>query len=600
MKAPIEILKNVFGYPSFRDSQEKIVNTVISGESCLVIMPTGGGKSLCFQIPAIAIDGLAIVFSPLIALMQDQVETLCQAGVKAAYWNSTLNLDEVRDIEKRVAFNDLDLLYVAPERINTSSFQSLISKAKISLIAIDEAHCMAQWGHDFRPDYLNLSEIRNKLPHVPLIALTATADSDTRKEIQQRLQLEKSPLFLSGFDRPNIEYRIQVKQNAKSQLLNFIEKEYPNSTGIVYCLSRKKVEATASFLQGHGIKALPYHAGLAADIREKNQRLFLQDNSIVMVATIAFGMGIDKPDVRYVAHMDLPKSIEAYYQETGRAGRDGLPSTAWMIYSLADVVMMRQMIESGSNLSFQSIEKQKLNSLLALAETSECRRKVLLKYFGDELSENCNNCDTCHTPVTQFDATLEAQKVLSAVSRTGQRFGSGHLIDLLMGKETDKIVSNGHQYLPTYGVGKDRNKNQWNSIIRQLVSLGFLNISAEGFGSLTLAENSGGVLNGKNKVFLRQDVFQSKKETSFRLSSKEKSNVFDSDNTRELFEKLKETRMSLAKTQKVPPYVIFHDSTLRELAHCKPKSLAEMEDVSGIGKSKLTKYGSTFLKIISN
>lgn len=599
MSTAIQVLQETFGYPAFRGQQESIIDTLIQGQSCLVLMPTGGGKSLCYQIPAIVRPGIAIVISPLIALMQDQVDALEQNGVSAAFLNSTLEFDEVRSVESRAKSGEIQLLYVAPERLKSEYFKQFLTQINLNLIAVDEAHCLSQWGHDFRKDYMEIQGLREQFLEVPCIALTATADENTRREIQSNLNLTQSPLFQSSFDRPNIEYEIHLKNNPNKQLVHFIKSEFQQDSGVVYCLSRKKVEKTAELLKKNGIQALPYHAGLDQEIRQRNQKLFLQKPGIVIVATIAFGMGIDKPDVRFVAHLDLPKSIEAYYQETGRAGRDGLPSKAWMVYSMSDVVKVRQMIESGGNADFARVEVQKLHSLLGLAETANCRRKVLLNYFGEDTQDQCHNCDTCHHPVQTYDATVHAQKALSAVSRTGQRFGAAYLIDVLQGNSNEKITSNEHEKLPTFGVGKDVESHQWNSIIRQLLSTGVLNAPQDKFGGLQLGPKAQSILTGQTNIELRLDSKASKASNSFTQSSFQKpSYEFENSETEDLFERLKGVRSDLASEHGVPPYYIFHDSTLREMAIVQPQSSGEFLEISGVGQVKLERYGADFLNAI--
>ncbi|MGB5734293.1 MAG: DNA helicase RecQ, partial [Thiohalocapsa sp.] len=502
----LDILSRVFGYQQFRGAQRQIVEHVTSGGDALVLMPTGGGKSLCYQIPALLRDGTAIVVSPLIALMQDQVDALLQLGVRAAFLNSSLPLDQQGRVERALLAGELDLLYVAPERLLTERFLALLDRVGVALFAIDEAHCVSQWGHDFRPEYIQLNRLHERWPDIPRIALTATADAPTRNEIIQRLSLAQAQQFVSSFDRPNIRYRIVEKNQPRQQLLEFLRAEHPQDAGIVYCLSRKKVEDTAEFLKRQGFNALPYHAGLSADRRRANQAEFLRGEGVIVVATIAFGMGIDKPDVRFVAHLDLPKSVEAYYQETGRAGRDGLPADAWLTYGLADVVTLRRIIEdSPAEERFIRVELHKLNALVGLCESTECRRRVMLNYFGEALAEPCGNCDTCLTPVQTWDGTVAAQKALSCIYRTEQRFGVTYLTDVLLGKDNERMRRFGHHQVSTFGIGKELSADQWKSVYRQLVAAGFAQVDVEGHGGLRLTEQSRPVLRGEQPVRLRQD-----------------------------------------------------------------------------------------------
>lgn len=591
--SPLKILQTTFGYDSFRGPQAEIVDTVSHGGDALVLMPTGGGKSLCYQIPALVRPGVGVVISPLIALMQDQVDAMIQLGIRAAFLNSTLNMSQTREIEQQLSNGTLDLLYIAPERLNQPQTFELLQQIDIALFAIDEAHCVSQWGHDFRSDYLSLNILHEQFPNIPRIALTATADQRTRAEIIQRLNLEDAKLFIAGFDRPNIQYRITQKNNPRQQLLRLLKNEHPNDAGIVYCLSRKKVEATAEWLSEQGFTALPYHAGLANGTRQQHQQRFLREDGVIIVATIAFGMGIDKPDVRFVAHLDLPKSIEAYYQETGRAGRDGTPSTAWMTYGLQDVVKLRQMVEgSEANEQHKRAELHKLNAMLGLCEITSCRRHALLHYFGEDSPITCGNCDTCITPVETWDGTEATQKALSCVYRTGQRFGVNHVIDVLLGNETDKIAQHGHNQISTYGVGRNLEINQWRSVFRQLVARGYLSVDIAGFGALKLQQKCRPILRGEESLNLRKDVT----EKTTRKAAK--SNFKGQDQA--LWEALRACRKQLADEQGVPPYVIFHDATLMEMANLLPQTLEQLNRISGVGKSKLDKYGQAFLEITRN
>jgi ATP-dependent DNA helicase RecQ len=591
-----QLLSSVFGYHSYRGQQQEIVENLIAGNDSIVLMPTGGGKSLCFQIPAIVRAGTAIVVSPLIALMQDQVQALQQLGVKAEFLNSSLDEAGNRRVISALMRGELDLLYVAPERLLTEYIFELLSQIEIALFAIDEAHCVSQWGHDFRPEYMNLALLHEHFPSVPRIALTATADVPTRNEIRSQLKLEEAQEFVASFDRPNISLNVVLKKSVKKQLLSFIKDNFEGESGIVYCLSRKKVEQTALFLQDEGILALPYHAGLSSAWRKGNQERFINEEGVVMVATIAFGMGIDKPNVRFVAHIDLPKSVESYYQEVGRGGRDGLPAVAWMAYGMQDVAMRRSMIGSSeSSEGRKRIEQQMLTALLGYAETTECRRKVLLRYFGEELNENCNNCDTCLVPVETFDGSLAAQKALSAVFRTGQRFGASYLTDVLLGKDTDRIISFSHNQLPTFGVGSEYSATEWASIFRQLVAAGFLDVDIEGYGGLRLTEKSKLALNGDIEIQLRVDTSTKSKKRS---KKKQSSASEMSTEGRMVFELLRKKRLDMAREQNVPPYVIFHDKTLMEMAETRPSALEEMSHISGVGEQKLKRYGQEFLNVL--
>jgi ATP-dependent DNA helicase RecQ len=600
-----QILRDVFGYDAFRGAQASIVAHVSGGGDALVLMPTGGGKSLCYQIPALLRPGVGIVVSPLIALMHDQVDALRLLGVQAAFLNSSLDADAARNVSRQALRGELKLLYVAPERLMTEGFLELLERLQqnggIALFAIDEAHCVSQWGHDFRPEYRALTVLHERFPSVPRIALTATADAPTRREIVERLALEQAQQFISSFDRPNIRYRVALKNNARQQLMSFLESEHPHDAGIVYCLSRKKVEETALWLKEQGRDALPYHAGLDAAVRAANQRRFLREEGVIMTATVAFGMGIDKPNVRFVAHLDLPKSMEGYYQETGRAGRDGLPANAWMAYGLGDVVSMRQMLMTGdASEERKRVEMQKLDALLGFCESTECRHQTILRYFGEEHPGGCGQCDNCLEPVDTWEATQAAQMALSCVYRTGQRFGVVHLIDVLLGKETAKIEQFRHQQLSTFGIGKELAQSQWSSVYRQLVAAGLLNVDIDGYGGLRLTEAARPVLRGEKEVWLRRDAAPVKRKPGKTERNAQVSAALTGADEDPLWQALKAKRLELAREQGVPPYVIFHDSTLLEILNSKPKTLGEIARISGVGQAKLAKYGDTFLQVIAD
>jgi len=586
------LLNTVFGFAAFRGAQEEIVRHVAGGGDALVLMPTGGGKSLCYQLPALLRPGTAVVVSPLIALMQDQVAALRQLGVRAAFLNSTLDGREANAVERALRAGELDLVYVAPERLTTPRMLELLEESQLALFAIDEAHCVSQWGHDFRPEYLQLSLLQERFPAVPRIALTATADPQTRAEIVRRLALEDARVFISSFDRPNIRYVIVDKQDARAQLLAFVREEHPGEAGIVYCLSRKKVDETAAWLAGQGLRALPYHAGMDAAARAAHQERFQREDGIVMVATIAFGMGIDKPDVRFVAHLDLPKSIEGYYQETGRAGRDGLPADAWMTYGLGDVVQLRRLIEQGEgNEDFRRISFAKLDALLGLCETAGCRRVRLLGYFG-EASGPCGNCDSCLEPPQTWDATEAARKALSCIYRTGQRFGAVHLMDVLRGKATDRVTQWNHDQLNVFGAGADLDEATWRTVFRQLVALGYARPDHDAYGGLQLTEAARAVLKGEQAVQMRRAVPGKGRKAKARASS----GIAGVDEA--LLARLKAWRSGEARAQSVPPYVVFHDSTLAAIAAERPGSLDALAGIAGIGAKKLERYGPALLSLL--
>ncbi|WP_036567858.1 DNA helicase RecQ [Nocardia sp. BMG51109] len=597
-----DVLRRVFGYDSFRGLQADIVGQVVSGGDALVLMPTGGGKSLCYQIPSLVRPGVGVVISPLIALMQDQVDALNALGVRAGFLNSTQYPDERRTVEAQFVAGELDLLYLAPERLRIDSTLQLLDKGKVAVFAIDEAHCVSQWGHDFRPDYLALSVLHERWPDVPRIALTATATEATRKEIAERLDLTGAEHYVASFDRPNIQYRIEPKNKPDQQLLNFIRTEYPGEAGIVYCLTRNSVERTAEFLSRNGVEAVPYHAGLDARTRATNQARFLREDGLVVVATIAFGMGIDKPDVRFVAHLDLPKSVEGYYQETGRAGRDGLPSTAWMVYGLNDVVQQRKLIDNSEGDAAHRRQLQlHLDAMLALCETVQCRRTQLLAYFGQS-GEPCGNCDTCLNPPESWDGTVAAQKVLSAVWRLkherGQSFGSLHITDILIGKSNPKVLQHNHNELKVFGVGNDLRDTEWRGVIRQLLAQGLLAVHGE-YGVLTLTEASREVLRSGRTVMLRREPERVKPAKAPRAKGSRLAAADLSPADADLFERLRAWRASVAKEQGVPAYVVFHDATLREIAARKPADLAQLGAISGIGENKRAKYGEGVLEVVT-
>jgi ATP-dependent DNA helicase RecQ len=591
--SPRHILQSVFGFSDFRAPQNEIIDTIIEGGDALVLMPTGGGKSLCYQIPAIIREGCGVVISPLIALMQDQVSAMQLLGVKVAFLNSTLDPRTAQEIAKALQNDELDLLYIAPERLNQARTLQLLSQSKIALFAIDEAHCVSQWGHDFRTDYLKLSMLHELFPQIPRIALTATADARTKEEILFRLQLQDARQFIAGFDRPNIRYRITLKQNAKTQLLKFLKLDHPSDAGIIYCLSRKKTEDIADWLRGQGFNALPYHAGLSSQTRSNHQARFLREEGLIIVATIAFGMGIDKPDVRFVAHLDLPKTIESYYQETGRAGRDGQPANAWMIYGLQDVIKLRQMMEgSDGSEEHKRAEQHRLNAMLGLCEITSCRRQTLLSYFGEDLEQPCGNCDSCLEPVETWDGTEAARMALSAAYRTEQRFGVNHLIDVLRESNSDKIFQFGHQKLPSYGIGKGIDSNQWRSVFRQLVARGYMSVDLERYGALRLEEKCRPLLRGEASIQLRRDI---KQKTVRRQTKTPLASEIDVA----LWEALRECRRLFAEELGVPPYVIFHDSSLQEMCIMLPRDIQEFGLINGVGERKMEKYGPAFMHIIA-
>jgi ATP-dependent DNA helicase RecQ len=590
----LQTLREIFGYKHFRGDQAAIIDAVLAGRDALVLMPTGGGKSLCYQLPALIREGAGLVVSPLIALMQDQVRALNAVGVKAAFLNSSLSGQEQADVISRLEAGEIQLLYVAPERLAQPQTRSILAGIPLALIAIDEAHCVSQWGHDFRQEYLALDQLRELFPGVPRLALTATATSIVREEIVERLALDDPAIFVSPFDRPNIRYLVQPKTDARRQLDEFL-RGHADETGIVYCLSRKKVESIAESLQQSGYNALPYHAGLSAKVRAGNQHRFLTEDTVIIVATIAFGMGIDRPDVRFVAHLDLPKNIESYYQETGRAGRDGEPADAWMIYGLQDVVRLRQMVDdSDAGEDRKRHDWQKLDALLGWCEVTDCRRRPLLAYFGDEYPESCGNCDNCLNPPATWDGTEAAQKLLSAVYRTGQRFGAAHVVDVLLGKDTDKIRQHGHDRLSVHGIGTELGGPAWRSVVRQLIVQGFLRADQQRYGALVLTEQSRPLLKGEIEIQLREDrklkTDKKKRRTTATVLAAADQPLFDALRTR---------RKEIADRLDLPPYVIFHDATLKQMAEHRPATGVELLTISGVGEAKLERYGSEFLEVIS-
>lgn len=602
---PRQVLRQYFGYNSFRSHQEEIVNHIIQGGDAFVLMPTGSGKSLCYQVPAVILPGVCVVVSPLIALMQDQVDTVRELGIRAGFLNSTLDAHESAHVEAQVASGELDLLYVAPERLVTHGFLQLLKKSKICLFAIDEAHCVSQWGHDFRPEYLKLAVLSDMFPQVSRVALTATADKITRQEIIEKLRLEDARHFVSSFDRPNIQYKVDLKEHEKVQLLDFIRIEHPDESGIVYCMTRKKVEEISSFLNEKGIPALPYHAGLDRSVRLANQRHFLQKEGVVMVATIAFGMGIDKPDIRFVAHLNVPKTLEGYYQETGRAGRDGEAAEAWMLYSLADIVLLSRMIEnSQGNDAFKRIQYRKMEAMLGYCETTQCRRQVLLNYFGEEHDGLCGNCDTCGGKVETWNGTHAARQALSCVYRTGQRFGASHVIDVLLGRETERIAALGHNRVSTFGIGQELSETQWKSVFRQLAAAGMITSSHESKGGFKLTPKCRPLLRGEESFKLRKDHAprEKRKERKSAKALRGRKPVGIAGDTQDirtdLWEELRSLRAQIAREHSLPAYVVFHDSTLKELARHLPDSLEEMGNISGVGQKKLLMYGQQFVDAI--
>ena len=599
-RGPLGVLREVFGFDSFRGQQLAIIEHVIAGGDAIVLMPTGGGKSLCYQVPALLRPGLGVVVSPLIALMKDQVDALSQAGVRAAALNSRLSPGEAAAIERAVRDTALDLLYVSPERLVTPRCLELLSSSRLALFAVDEAHCISQWGHDFRPEYQQLSILKERFPGVPLLALTATADGPTRRDIVTQLRVADAQIFAAGYDRPNLFYRVILKRNPLEQLWGFLSEEHPGDAGIVYCFTRRAVEETAFWLRARGRDALPYHAGLDPATRERHQERFVREEGVVVVATIAFGMGIDKPNVRFVAHLDAPKNLEAYYQETGRAGRDGLPADAWMTYGIADVMNLVRLLDAGEAADRQRrIERQKIEALIGYCEAVSCRRQILLRYFGEVDHPPCGNCDNCRTPVPSWDGTVAAQKALSAIYRTGQRFGTHHLVDVLLGAETERIIRLGHNRLKTFGVGTELDRRGWLSVFRQLVAQGFVLPDVAGHGGLSLAPGAAEILRGSKAVRFRLEA-RARERQGRRPEGKAGAAATELDpGERALWEALRAWRLEEARRQELPPYVIFHDSTLIEIARRRPVALSALADIPGIGRSKLERYGSAVVGIVA-
>ncbi len=590
-----QILQSTFGYRDFRHKQEDIIGQLIKGEDAFVLMPTGGGKSLCYQIPSMLREGVGVIVSPLIALMQDQVDALMQLGINAAFLNSSLTGFERQAVEEQLLRGELQMLYVAPERLLSEQTLKLLGQCKIALFAIDEAHCVSQWGHDFRPEYQRLSALPERFPNVPRIALTATADKRTRSEIIQQLRLNDAGVYVNSFDRPNIRYTISEAQNARDKLYKFIQDKHAGEAGIVYCLSRKKVEATADWLSNKGLTALPYHAGLSNDVRQRHQQRFLREEGVIIVATIAFGMGIDKPDVRFVAHLSLPKNIESYYQETGRAGRDGGPADAWMSYGLQDVITLRQMMQgSDGSEEYKRITSQKLDAMLGLCELASCRRQAILDYFDETMEAPCGNCDNCLDPPETWDATVDSQKALSTVYRTGQRFGVAYVTDILLGKTDERIVQNQHDKVSTFGIGENLKQIEWRSLYRQLIAQGYLSINMEKFGALELTEKSRPLLRGEIKLMARKH----RKPASTKTDKKARSKAGLRSMDEALFEALRSLRTDLANEQGVPPYVIFSDASLVEMARQRPQTDDTFRYINGVGEMKLQRYGSAFMEVI--